>query len=130
MCVEHKDWNAKQDAGQEDAEFERKLRIAMQRQAAPVGMKQRVLAHARERRQARHGRVWMLQRIAASVVLAALVGGFAVYRQVQERETARETERVMEQRKGEQAREQVLIAMRITSRTLDRVNQRLVEQSR
>ena len=126
--MEHKDWKEKQDTGQDDAEFERKLRIAMQRQAAPVGMKQRVLAHARERRQARHGRVWMLQRIAASVVLAALVGGFAVYRQVQERETAREIE--MEQRKGEQAREQVLTAMRITSRTLDRVNQRLVEQSR
>ncbi len=119
--MEHKDWKQ-----EDDAEFERKLRIAMQRQAAPVGMKQRVLAHARERRQVRHGRVWMLQRIAASVVLAALVGGFAVYRQVQERETARE----VEQRKGEQAREQVLIAMRITSRTLGRVNQRLVEQSR
>jgi hypothetical protein len=121
MCVEHKDWQEP-----DDAEFERKLRVAMQRQAAPVGMKQRVLAHARELRQARHGRMWMVQRIAASVVLATLVGGFAVYRQVQERETARE----MEQRKGEQAREQVLTAMRITTRALDRVNRRLVEQSR
>jgi hypothetical protein len=117
MSVEHKDWDEI-----EHAEFERKLRIAMQRQAAPLGMKQRVLAHAQARRQAQRGRMWMVQRIAASALLAAAFGGFAVYRQAQERES--------EQRKGEQAREQVLTAMRITSRTLDRVNQRLAENSR
>jgi hypothetical protein len=113
MCVEHKDWNE-----QELAEFERKLRIAMQARTAPVGMKQRVLARARERRLAQHGRWWMVQRIAASAVLAAVFGGFAVYRQSEEK------------RKGEQARDQVLAAMRITSRTLDRVNQRLAESER
>jgi hypothetical protein len=51
-------------------------------------------------------------------VLAAIFGGVAVYRQVEER------------RKGEQARAQVMTALRITSRTLDKVNQRLADDTR
>ena len=98
------------------AEFERKLQIAMRRQPAPVGLKQRVLARARERRQARHGRMWIVQRIAASAVLAAIFGGFAVYRQVEER------------RKGEEARAQVITALRIARKTLNRVGERVQEQ--
>jgi hypothetical protein len=103
---------------QELAEFERKLRFAMQHRAAPLGLKQRVLARARERRQAGRGRVWILQRLAASIILAAIVGGFAAYHQADER------------RKGEQAREQVMTALRITSRTLNRVNERLADSGR
>lgn len=102
----------------ETAEFERKLRLAMRRREAPLGLQSRVLARARERRRAQSGRWWMLQRIAASAVLAAIFGGVAVYRQVEER------------RKGEQARAQVMTALRITSRTLDKVNQRLADDTR
>ena len=98
----------------EIAEFEQRLHRVMQRREAPIGLKQRVLARARERRQAQRGRRWMLQRVAASVVLAAACGGFALYHQHEE-----------EQRKGEEARQQVLTAMRITNRTLDRVSTRL-----
>ena len=98
----------------EIAEFEQRLHRAMQRREAPIGLKQRVLARARERRQAQRGRRWMLQRVAASVVLAAACGGYALYHQHEE-----------EQRKGEEARQQVLTAMRITNRTLDRVSTRL-----
>lgn len=101
------------------AEFERRLRMAMQRREAPIGMKQRVLALARERRQAQHGRWWMLQRIAASALLAAAFGGFAVYRQVEQH--------AQEQKKGEEARAQVLTALRITSRTLNRIGERVNE---
>jgi hypothetical protein len=115
MSVERNEMN-----DQELAEFERKLRFALQHRAAPLGLKQRVLARARERRQAQHGRWWMLQRIAASAVLAAIFGGFAVYRQVEER--------AIERRKGEEAREQVLTALRITNRTLDRVSDRVNER--
>jgi hypothetical protein len=107
---------------QELAEFEQKLMFAMQHREAPLGLKQRVLARARERRQAGHGRVWILQRLAASIVLAAMVGGFVVYRQAEER--------TAEQKRGEQARDQVLTALRITSKTLSRVNERLAETSR
>jgi hypothetical protein len=106
MYVEHNE--------KEIAEFEQRLHRAMQRREAPIGLKQRVLARARERRQAQRGRRWMLQRVAASVVLAAACGGYALYHQHEE-----------EQRKGEEARQQVLTAMRITNRTLDRVSTRL-----
>jgi hypothetical protein len=103
-------------------ELERKLRMALARREAPLGLKQRVLAQARQRRlqgQApQQSRGWMLQRIAASILLAALFGGFAVYRQQEER------------RKGEAAREQVMTALRITNRTLDRVSQRLAVESK
>src|SRR5580698_1610050 len=101
---------------QEMADFEGMLREAMQRQEAPLGLKQRVLAKARERRRAEQ-RVWMWQRVAASAVLAMAVGSFVVYQQHERR--------VEEQRKGEEAREQVMTAFRITSKTLGRVNERL-----
>ncbi|WP_263355640.1 hypothetical protein [Acidicapsa ligni] len=96
-------------------EFEQKLRFALQHRAAPVGMKQRVLALARERRQKRHGWQWMMQRVTASLVLAAMVGGALVYHQVDERH------------KGEAAREQVMLALKITNKTLNRVNARLTD---
>ena len=96
-------------------DFERKLRMAIARREAPLGLKSRVLAQVRERRQARHGRLWMWQRVAATLVVAAVLGGFAEYRHIEER------------RKGEAAREQVLTALRITSRTMGRVQERLVD---
>jgi len=121
--VEHKDHNdmdrnEAQDQGM--ADFEGMLQEAMQRQEAPLGLKQRVLAKARERRRAEQRpwwRVWMWQRVAASAVLAMAVGSFVVYQQHERR--------VEEQRKGEEAREQVMTAFRITSKTLGRVNERL-----
>ena len=100
-------------------ELERKLCYAMKHRTAPAGLKQRVLAQAREQRLARRGRGWMLQRIAASVMVVVLLGGiaggFAVHREQEER------------RKGEAAKEQVLTALRITSKTLDRVNERITD---
>lgn len=119
--MEHREIG-EQENGQELAEFERKLRIAMQRREAPLGMKQRVLARARERRQAQHGRWWMVQRIAASALLATIFGGIAVYKQVQER--------ALERKRGEEARDQVMTALRITHKTLDHVNERLADNSK
>jgi hypothetical protein len=115
--VEIEDLDAK-----ELEELERKLRLALQRRPAPLGLKQRVLAQARRRRlegrKLPTGRGWMVQRIAASVLLAVVFGGFAVYRQQEER------------RKGEAAREQVLTALRITNRTLDRVSAHLADEDK
>lgn len=108
---------AERDEDREQAEFERRLQLAIRRHEAPLGLKSRVLAQARARRNARHGRVWIWQRLAASVVLAALFGGVAVYRENEER------------RKGELAKEQVMTALRITHRTLDRVNEHLAENA-
>ena len=123
--VEHKDHNdmdrnEAQDQGM--ADFEGMLQEAMQRQEAPLGLKQRVLAKARERRRAEQRpwwRVHLVQRVAATLLLAAVCGGYAVYHQQAE-----------ERRKGEEARAQVITALRITSRTLGRVNQRLIVNSR
>ena len=114
--MEHNEHNEMDD--RDLAEFEQKLRLAMRRREAPLGMKQRVLARAREGRRAQHGRWWMVQRIAASAVLAAVFGGFAAYRQYEER------------KKGEEARQQVLTALRITGRTLDRVSDKLADDGR
>jgi hypothetical protein len=103
---------------QEQAEFERKLRYAMQHRAAPLGLKQRVLARAREQRNER-GRSWTWQWVAASTLLVAIVcGGLVVHQRVEERQ------------KGEEARQQVLTALRITNKTLDRVTQRLAYSDR
>jgi hypothetical protein len=111
MCVEHKDYD-----GNEMTEFEVKLRGAMRRQAAPVGLKTRVLAQARERqREARRSRFWMWQRVTAVMVLAAALGGIAEYRHVEE------------VRKGEEAKQQVLTALRITGKTLNRVQAKLAD---
>jgi hypothetical protein len=118
--VEPNDMERNEAESQEMADFEGMLREAMQRQEAPLGLKQRVLAKARERRRAEQRpwwRVWMWQRVAASAVLAMAVGSFVVYQQHERR--------VEEQRKGEEAREQVMTAFRITSKTLGRVNERL-----
>ena len=97
-------------------DFERKLRMAIARREAPLGLKSRVLAQARERRQAQRGRLWIWQRVAATLVVAAVLGGFAEYRHIEE------------QRKGKAAREQVLTALRITSRTMGRVQERLTDE--
>ena len=110
--MEHKGFE-----GPEMDEFEVKLHGAMRRQDAPVGLKTRVLAQARERRrEAQRSRFWMWQRVTAVMVLAAALGGIAEYRHVEE------------VRKGEAAREQVLTALRITGKTLNRVQSRLADE--
>ena len=106
----------------EQTEFESMLRRALHHRPAPLGLKQRVLSTARERRQHQHGRAWIFQRLAATAVLAAAFAGFASYRQHEERQ--RELQR------GEEARQQVLTALRITNKALDRVSTRLAENSR
>lgn len=116
--MEHNEQNDRMEDERDFAGFERKLRYAMQHREAPLGLKQRVLAKARERRQGERARWWMVQRIAASVVLAAIVGGVAVYHHVEER------------RKGEEARQQVLTALHITSKALDRVSDKLADNDR
>ena len=117
MCVEHNKMDELNKFDERDLEqFERKLRMAIARREAPLGLKSRVLAQARERRQAQRGRLWIWQRVAATLVVAAVLGGFAEYRHIEE------------QRKGEAAREQVLTALRITSRTMNRVQERLTDE--
>lgn len=121
--MEHNDQKHQDKTEREElelVEFERELRQVMQRRTAPIGLKQRVLARSRERGRTEHGRMWMLQRVAASAVLAAVFGGFAVYHESERR--------AEEQRKGEEARQQVLTALRITNKTLNHVSDKLADK--
>jgi hypothetical protein len=102
-------------------EFEQELRQAFERRPAPPGMKRKLmerrLTDGRRASQMQHSFVtW--QRLAASVALLAVLAGGAEWRKREER------------RKEEAAREQVLTALRITSRALNQMNTRLAAHGR
>jgi len=100
-------------------EFERELRQALERRPAPPSLKGRIV-QARQRR-AQSARRWVLwQRLAASLALAAVLGGGVEWqRHVRE-----------ERRQGEAARQQVLIALRITGHALNQMNTQLAAHGR
>lgn len=100
-------------------EFEQKLRQALERRPAPPGLKRKVMAErGRLRTQRLHSRTVIWQRLAASVALAAVVCGGVAWRQ-------REQER-----KGEEARRQVMIALRITGHALNQMKTQLAAHHR
>ncbi|MDR3741891.1 MAG: hypothetical protein P4L40_22955 [Terracidiphilus sp.] len=102
------------------AGFEQDLHQALLRRPAPPALKARILAARSRRRTLRiHRRVVLWQRLAASLVLAAVLGGGFTWRHVQQ-----------QQRQGEEARRQVLTALRITNRALNEVNARLAARDR
>jgi hypothetical protein len=112
MYVEHEPFD----------EFELELRQALERRPAPPSLKRKLLAQrdARVRSQASHGSFALWQRLAASVMLVAAIGGGLAWRQHQQDE----------KRKGEEARQQVLTALRITSHALDHVQAQLEARNR
>jgi hypothetical protein len=92
-------------------DFEKELRQAFERQPAPPSLKRKLMERRRAQRPRNHSILW--QRLAATIALAAVVSGAAVWHQREER------------RKGEAAREQVLIALRITGHALNQMNKQL-----
>ena len=100
-------------------EFEQELKQAMERRPAPPNLKGRILLQRTVRRTERthQHNVWW-QRLAASVVLAAVVAGGYSWRQIEER------------RKGEEAKQQVMTALRITNQVLNNMNRKLAERDR
>lgn len=98
--------------------FEHELRQALERRPAPPMLKQRVMDE-RARRMRQRMRVvpplhsWM--RIAASLLIVALLAGTAEW----------SLQRQQERRRGEEARKQVMIALQITGRELNQVRSRL-----
>jgi hypothetical protein len=100
-------------------DFEQELKQALERRPAPPSLKRRVLEQ-RERRRAqrlrRHTIIW--QRLAAAVLLVAAIAGAYTWRQSVER------------RKGEEARRQVMKALRITNRALNEMSARLAANRR
>jgi hypothetical protein len=100
-------------------DFEQELRTALERRPAPPGLKRRLMEQRNLRRTQRvHRHTMMWQRLAAAIVLAAVVGGGFVWRNHEERI------------RGEEAREQVLTALRITGHALNQVNTQLATVNR
>jgi hypothetical protein len=100
-------------------EFEKELRQAFLRRPAPPSLKRRVMDQRSRRRTERHHfRIALWQRLAASLVLAAALGGGFAWHYEEE------------QRKGEAARQQVLTALRITNHALNAMNARLAARNR
>jgi len=104
---------------EQDREFERELKEAMVRRPAPPGLKRRILQKRSARRTERHHTtmIWW-QRLAASLVAGAVLAGGFGWRQMEER------------RKGEEAKQQLLTALRITNQVLNNMNRKLVEHDR
>ena len=102
-------------------DFELELRQALERRPAPPSLKRRIMAQraARTRQQTIRVPSVLWQCLAASVVLVAALGGGLAWRQHEQ-----------ERRKGEQARQQVLTALRITSHALDHVQAQLAARNR
>ena len=85
--------------------LEDELKRAMRRVPAPEGFAERVMARVHEPRREPRPSWW--RAIAATLLLGAILGGWGV------RETVR-------RREGERAKEQVLLALRITGAQLAR----------
>jgi len=100
-------------------DFERELQQAFERRPAPPSLKRKLMEQRRWRRTQRlrsHTVLW--QCLAASIVLAGVLGGALAWRHADE------------VRRGEAARRQVLTALRITNHALNEVNTRLTTRSR
>ena len=80
--------------------LENDLKRALRRQSPAPGFAGRVLSRIAEAERPSHPAWW--RAAAASVTLAALLGGYTTYR-------------VVERQRGERAKEQLLLAMRIAS---------------
>lgn len=119
MDFEWTDQPEQVNGSEEHREFESELRQAMARRPAPPSLKRRIMQGRSARRAERHHTsvIWW-QRLAASLLVAAVVAGGFGWRQIEER------------RKGEEAKQQVLTALRITNQVLNNMNRKLVEHDR
>ena len=103
-------------------DFEKELAQALVRRPAPPSLKRKVMQRRGlltvERR--RHN-IWLVwQRVAAGLLVAAMLGGAMEWR----------IRKAEEQRQGEEARRQVMIALRITGHALNEVNAQLTAHNR
>jgi len=100
-------------------QFERDLRQAFERCPAPPSLKRKVMEQrSRQRTERLRIRRVVWERLAACLVLACVLGGAYSWHDREER------------RKGAAAREQVMTALRITSRALNQVKTQLAEHDR
>jgi hypothetical protein len=91
--------------------IERDLQLALRRRAPAPGFAQRVLVRIEDDRTPRRRHAWW-RAAAASVTLAVLLGGYATYK-------------VVEVRRGEHAKEQLLLAMHIAGEKVSLARQQV-----
>jgi hypothetical protein len=102
-------------------DFEKELEQALQRRPAPPSLKRKVMERRGLQTMERRHSHWLIwQRVAAGLLLAATLGGAMEWK----------LRRAEEQRQGEEARKQVMIALRITGHALNEVNEHLAAHNR
>ena len=94
--------------------FESELRDALSRKAPPDGFAARVMASIDS--PPRVSRRWAIAKFAAAAMLAVTIGGGWTIHIIEQRQ---------EQREGERAKEQLMLALRITSQKLHETQQHL-----
>ena len=99
------------------ADFERELQAALARRPAPPDLKRKIAERRRQQAARSHRMIWM-ERLAASLILAAVASGAAFWRHE------------VEKRRGEEAKQQVFTALRIANRALEQMNAQLAEHNR
>jgi hypothetical protein len=107
-------------------DFENELRDSLKREPAPANLKRKVM-EGRQNRALLHftrtsarqrSRMIWFERIAASLVLAGVAGGAVVGHYA------------IERRKGEEAKQQVFTALRVTNHALQVMNEQLQERDK
>jgi len=97
-------------------DFEKELQQALERRPAPPNLKRRIMERRGIVTMQRRRSNWLLwQRVAAGLLLAAMLGGAMEWK----------VRREEEQRQGEEARRQVMTALRITGHALNEMNAQL-----
>lgn len=99
-------------------EFERDLRESLERQPAPASLKREVMEQRWQRRSRQRTRMIWLERFAASLVVAAVAG------------SAVAGHYAIERRKGEEAKQQVFTALRITNHAIQVMNRQLQDRDK
>jgi len=102
-------------------DFENELTQALQRRPAPPTLKRRVMERRGLLTMERRHSFWLVcQRVAAGLLVVAMLGGAVEWK----------IRRAEQQRQGEEARRQVMVALRITGHALNEVNARLTTHNR
>ncbi len=107
-------------------DFENELRDSLKREPAPASLKRKVMEGRQNRAQLhltrssarQRSRMIWFERIAASLVLAGVAGGAMVGHYA------------IERRKGEEAKQQVFTALRVTNHAFEVMNAQLQERDK
>jgi hypothetical protein len=99
-------------------DFEHELQAALARRPAPPDLKRKIVGRLWQQAGHSHRRMVWMERIAASLILAAVAGGAAYWHHE------------VEQRRGEEARQQVFTALRVANHALEQMNAQLAEHNR